>query len=441
MAKIKIYRGITANTQEELDRYISEFMASGEAGTHGGGHNYGIGDYFSADKGVAEKYTLGKKFSHIFEFEIDDRLFLDPGGRDKEYQYTNDYDLTEIAKEKGLLGVNPVYSDIFVVTDHAGFLKAASGKPTQQQKEAKVSKELAAFYRKYLTDVKAQLQTWLENYNDLSFSKRLEVERLMNVSNTVKELLGEPTDSIAETIKNYVATEGKDGYNTVWYGLENAHNITLQMPFIDGNYIKAVMDNPVAGKTLSKRLYKHRDDLAKKTVDAISRGFLMGYGYDQIAGEIARETEANYNRSVVIARTEGGRLRSIATQKGYENASKLGVDLDKRWMATYDMRTRHDHALLDGQTVAIDSKFKINGLEGAGPRLFGSATEDINCRCTTISVVFGVAPETRLDNEDHVDTKWITYDEWLKDKHPEEWKSRADLAAAHADLVKTMKGK
>ncbi len=290
------------------------------------------------------------------------------------------------------------------------------GAPDTDKNGAKVSKELAAFYRKYLIDVKAQLQKWLDEYEDLSFSKKLEVERLIYVSNTIKEILGEPLDSVAETIKNYVATEGSNGYNTVWYTLENANNLTLTMPLIDENYIKAVMANPVAGKTLSARLYKQRDQLAQLTVDAISRGFLMGYSYSQIAGEIAALTEANYRRALVIARTEAGRVRSIATQKGYENAEDLGVKMEKRWLATLDMKTRLDHAELDGQTVPVTGKFTIEGMTADGPRLFGSAAEDINCRCTTIAIVAGIGPGTRRDNESRENIEWQTYNEWLDSK-------------------------
>ena len=291
-----------------------------------------------------------------------------------------------------------------------------NGAPDTDKNEAKVSKELAAFYRKYLIDVKAQLQKWLDEYDDLSFSKKLEVERLIYVSNTIKELLGDPSDSIAETIKNYVATEGVNGYNTVWYTLENAHNMTLMMPIIDENYIKAIMANPVAGKTLSARLYEHRDQLAQRTIDAVGRGFLMGYGYAKIAGEIAALTEATYRRALVIARTEAGRVRSIATQKGYENAEDLGVKMEKRWLATLDMRTRLDHAELDGQTVPVKGQFIIEGMTAYGPRLFGSAAEDINCRCTTIAIVAGVGPETRRDNEARENIEWQTYKEWLDSK-------------------------
>lgn len=425
MAKIKLYRGINADTQEELDQYISEFMAGGKAGGHGGEMIHGSGDYFATDRDMAESYAKGKAYSHIFEFEIDDKdLITTTDYKNRKKKKIKDvWNQTDYANYIGKIGVvvdqeaGKDNGKIVVISDREGFLAEASAIPTQKQSEAKVSKELATFYRKYLTDVKSQLQKWLDGYEDLSFSKKLEVERLMNVSNTIKELLGNPTDNIAETIKRYVQTEGTNGYNTVWYDLENAHNITLNMPFIDERYIEAVMENPVAGKTLSKNLYLHRDGLAQQTIDAISRGFLMGYSYSQMAGELSALTEADYHQAVRIARTEAGRVRTIATQKAYNNATKLGVTLEKRWLATLDMRTRSDHAELDGQTVKVDDNFKINGYEGAGPRLFGVASEDINCRCTTVPIVFGVGPDLRNDNESKKSIKWQTYTEWEKEKH------------------------
>lgn len=292
----------------------------------------------------------------------------------------------------------------------------ASGMPDPAKTEEAVSAKLAKVYRGYLKDIKKQLKAWIEEYDKLSVSEKIAFERLMNVGNTVSILLDEPANSLAKTLKEYVISEGVDGYNSTWYVLENANGISLDLALIDPNYIKALVDNPVAGATLSTRLYKHRADLAKQTTDSIGRGLLMGYGYGKIAKEISNATEASYRRAVTIARTEGGRVRSIATQKGYESATSHGVNMKKRWLATLDAKTRIDHGELDGQTVPVGGLFTVNGVSAPGPRLFGVAYEDINCRCTTIAIVEGIAPETRLDNITKEDVEWQTYSEWLKNK-------------------------
>ncbi|MFK4936069.1 phage minor head protein [Lactococcus garvieae] len=267
------------------------------------------------------------------------------------------------------------------------------------------------FYQVALDEITAKLNQWLERYDKLSFSQKLEFERLLNINNEIRQITGQPSIDIAETIRKHVITEGHNGYNSVYYSIESKYNVNLNFSFLDDSYLKALMNSPVAGKTLSQRLYKHRSRLAKQVSDAIARGMTFGYSYSRIAQEIATISEASYRQALTIARTEGGRIRSNTTQQGYEEAKAKGVDLQKQWMATLDVRTRQDHSKLDGQIRDIDEPFEVNGYEGQGPRLFGVAEEDINCRCTTVTIVNGIAP--KLINPDGTKSKWQNYDEWL----------------------------
>ncbi|MGL9794410.1 NAD(+)-arginine ADP-ribosyltransferase EFV [Enterococcus sp. DIV1283b] len=173
---------------------------------------------------------------------------------------------------------------------------------------------------------------------------------------------------------------------------------------------------PIAGKRLSKRLYQYRDKLAENVTHNIITGLFEGKSYAEIARRVNEETEASYKQALRIARTEAGRTQSTTTQKGYVEAKKKGIDIKKRWLATLDKKTRHDHRELDGQTVEVDEKFSIRGHTAEGPRLFGVASEDIGCRCTTIEVIDGIAPELRKDNETKAVIKYKNYNEWLANK-------------------------
>lgn len=66
----------------------------------------------------------------------------------------------------------------------------------------------------------------------------------------------------------------------------------------------------------------------------------------------------------------------------------MGIKLKKEWLATLDARTRHSHAMLDGEQVAQDKKFS-NGCRYPGDPQ-GPAWEIYNCRCTLIAAVDGV---------------------------------------------------
>lgn len=279
-----------------------------------------------------------------------------------------------------------------------------------------MDKELYTFYKDALKKLKIEIKQYTDSYAELSFSKRLEVEQQINTAKRIDEILWELSDNVQPRVHQYAAGEVVSGYYGAWYALEGAENIQLDFPILNENYIERLIEKKVAGKTFSKRLYGQRDDLAERVTTALLNGAVKGHGYDRVAKEVGELTEASYKQALRIARTEGGRVQSTAKQKAYKEAEKKGVKLEKQWMATLDRKTRHSHQELDGQTVPVDGKFKFNGYEADAPRLFGRASLDINCRCTTIAVVNGIAPDVRRDDESNETIKATNYKEWAKAK-------------------------
>lgn len=110
MAKIKIYRGISARSQKELDEYIKDFYdLKGTFTTHGGGANLGEGAYFTTLKEEAEAYSKNHKYSHVFELEVDEDDFLDLNSVGDEE--LSKYPFYKEAKDKlDKLRANPYYS-------------------------------------------------------------------------------------------------------------------------------------------------------------------------------------------------------------------------------------------------------------------------------------------------------------------------------------------
>lgn len=286
-----------------------------------------------------------------------------------------------------------------------------------QKEFKKTDSELFNTYRQSLINIKKKLYNYTQAYPNLSFSSRLEVERLFHVADEISAVLDAATQSVEETIKNHSSGQAEQGYYGTWYALEQSQNIQLGMPLISHELVQQMVNKPVDGTRLSKRLYKHRDELAKNVSHNIIEGLFAGDSYAKIAKRISDQTEASYRQSLRIAITEAGRTNSEASQLSSERAQSLGIDMQKRWLATLDAKTRDSHQELDGQTVPIDGKFEINGHSAKQPRMFGVASEDIRCRCTTINIVNGIAPELRKDNETKKMIKYTNYSEWLKSKN------------------------
>lgn len=291
-----------------------------------------------------------------------------------------------------------------------------AGMPDSEKDLANLSNNLASFYRKYLKDLKVQLKTWLELYDQMSFSEQLQVERLLNVANVINNLIGDPGINVRKSIKAHIVKQGTDAYNSVWYELEQSNNILLDFDVLDPHYLETIMEQPVAGKRLSKRLGDNVNQLAKASNNAISRGFMQGKAYADIARDISTETQASYKRAVRIARTESGRVSSISTQKGYKEATDKGIDLKKMWLATLDGHTREDHQHVDGQIREVDKMFQVGGYDALGPHQVGVPSEDINCRCTTRPIVHDIMPTVRRNNITGKVGEWQSYDDWLKEQ-------------------------
>jgi hypothetical protein len=121
----------------------------------------------------------------------------------------------------------------------------------------------------------------------------------------------------------------------------------------------------------------------KKLAAQIARGVELG----ESVAQIARRIDALYladiipNRSMVIARTEVGRVINWAQHWQAEDAD---VEMEKEWLALRDSRTRDDHAEADGQRVPIDEPFEVGDDLMMYPmdESLGAGPENvIGCRC------------------------------------------------------------
>lgn len=143
-----------------------------------------------------------------------------------------------------------------------------------------------------------------------------------------------------------------------------------------------------------KRALQRGIDLkyGKQQITAIvTSSILQGKGIGKIADDLqsrmrdmSRASAIRTARTAVTAAQNAGRLDT------YRAAQDMGIKLKKRWLATLDNRTRHAHAMLDGQTVDVDKPFKVDGYELMYPGDTSAPGYLVyNCRCTQIAEVDG----------------------------------------------------
>ena len=117
------------------------------------------------------------------------------------------------------------------------------------------------------------------------------------------------------------------------------------------------------------------------------QGILQGESMDKIAKRLRNVQEMNRTQAIRSART----LVTGAENKGrldsHKRAEEDGIILEEKWVATKDGRTRHSHAMLNGETKKTNETFS-NGLEYPGDPS-GRPEEVYNCRCTMTAKVLG----------------------------------------------------
>lgn len=124
---------------------------------------------------------------------------------------------------------------------------------------------------------------------------------------------------------------------------------------------------------------------------SVTSSILQGKSIPRMANDLQSRMQ-NMNRTSAIrtARTAVTGAQNAGRLDTYRAAQNMGIKLKKRWLATLDNRTRHAHAMLDGQTVDVDRPFKVDGYEIMYPGDTSAPGYLVyNCRCTQIAEVDG----------------------------------------------------
>lgn len=172
------------------------------------------------------------------------------------------------------------------------------------------------------------------------------------------------------------------------------------------------------------RALKRGIDLAwgKKQITAsVTSSILQGKSIKAMADDLQKRiTTMNRDSAIRTARTAVTGAQNAGRMDSYDAAQKMGIGLKKEWLATLDGRTRHSHAMLDGEKVENDKKFSNGCMFPGDPD--GPPWEIYNCRCTLIAAVDGVdtsggqrrARNPETGRNELVDD--MTYREWMRKK-------------------------
>ncbi len=254
-------------------------------------------------------------------------------------------------------------------------------------------------------------------------------ERMTKANQTAVAYVNDATPGIYSLNRNYAAytieqVAGDVGF-TLW-DEQTVRRLVVEQPDLMPYY--------PAARALQRGI-----DLAwgKKQITAqLTSGILLGESIKKLSDRLQYNIP-NMNRTSAIrtARTAVTGAQNAGRQETYSRAEKMGIKVYKRWIATKDNRTRHSHAMVDGETIGYKEVFS-NGLLYPGDPS-GPGHEVYNCRCTLRTVEKeGIEAEPRQmrvrdpATGENMLISEMTYGEW------EEWKKGAAPTMYHRRVTR-----
>lgn len=163
---------------------------------------------------------------------------------------------------------------------------------------------------------------------------------------------------------------------------------------------QAVIDKLLTDRTYSlpRTLAKHQETALATIRHELQESVSRGEDYEQTATRVKRRLSISRNSAQRLARLECKKAVTKAKLESAKVFEEDGARMEKMWNCTVDFKTRGSHIHLDGQAVPISSTFKSRGNIGQGPGMFvgpKAVAENINCRCSMVMKVNGIAPSKR----------------------------------------------
>lgn len=286
---------------------------------------------------------------------------------------------------------------------------------------ADVEKRLNEIYSKVKNDLETEMKridTLIARANKVEdkekrvalLRRKKEVKtRLIKISVDIQEA----NETAVKILNNENLNVYSENYNFMLYEIQKESGLPIDFTLFDKNTLKSmVKDKEGIFNFLSIESAKDLGVIRRKLESTFYASLIEGMGAYEIAKSLGKVVDMNQNNLVRLTRTLTTRVQNEARFDGMEYGEKLGIKLQKVWIATADGRTRRSHKNLNGEVRAIDEPFS-NGLMFPGAD--GTVSEVANCRCTMTTEFEGFT-KTELEKKLDEQVKKVTYEAWKENK-------------------------
>lgn len=285
---------------------------------------------------------------------------------------------------------------------------------------AEMEQHLSAIYEEASADIEAKAQEYFDRFKaqDEEMRKKVKSGEITEAEyiewrrkkmlygkryTDMQRSLAEEISHVNETAMAYINDKLPTIYALNFNALKGAVESVVKgysFSLVDPQVVKNLATRD---KTLLPYKYVNgRKDVrwnTQKVNSAVLQGVLQGESVSDIGKRLQSVTEMNRTSAIRNARTTVTSAECKGRQDSYEQAAKDGIEIEREWIATNDMRTRHAHAFLNGKTAAVDEPFETPLQIGANlfitDRIMYPGDPEAhpanvyNCRCTIAAKVIG----------------------------------------------------
>lgn len=285
---------------------------------------------------------------------------------------------------------------------------------------AEMEQHLSAIYEEASADIEAKAQEYFDRFKaqDEEMRKKVKSGEITEAEyiewrrkkmlygkryTDMQRSLAEEISHVNETAMAYINDKLPTIYALNFNALKGAVESVVRgysFSLVDPQVVKNLATRD---KTLLPYKYVNgRKDVrwnTQKVNSAVLQGVLQGESVSDIGKRLQSVTEMNRTSAIRNARTTVTSAECKGRQDSYEQAQKDGIEIEREWIATNDMRTRHAHAFLNGKTAAVDKPFETPLQIGANKfitdRIMYPGDPEAhpanvyNCRCTIAAKVIG----------------------------------------------------
>jgi SPP1 gp7 family putative phage head morphogenesis protein len=227
-----------------------------------------------------------------------------------------------------------------------------------------------------------------------------------------------------KTIQHLMPEQYQASFFEHAWAIDQATGVRLDWGQVSTKANLAAMDiaNP-KNIEIANALKNYTIDAKKHIRSALLNGLTLGKSYPQMAKDLEKANLKIASNAMTIVRTEGQRAQNKGQDDAYLKAIENGVEGVMVWDATFDDRTRPEHAAMDGVVKSKDGYYHgaIGKAEYPGdPNL--PPEQSINCRCHERFEISGYAPQLVRTRAEGV-LPFQSFKDYANEYHPD-WLDR-----------------